>query len=155
MRSRHFRTVAFTVWLISRVFVSCFSVQSLYYNVLRHGIFFSSSIMPVGLKGLQILCRLVIVTLCLSPFGRVKDFRTAFLLGFFDAFDIIFDVFFKKGEWWRTLTQYLRNKLKKGFQFGHWVRADICQFFSSVKKWGVQIFRPFTSNRENVAVEME
>ena len=99
MRSRHFRTVACTVWLISRVFVSCFSVQSLYYNVLRHGIFFSSSIMPVGLKGLQILCRLVIVTLCLSPFGRVKDFRTAFLLGFFDAFDIIFDVFFKKGKW--------------------------------------------------------
>ena len=154
MRSRHFRTMACTVWLISRVFVSCFSIQSLYYNVPRYGIFFFSSIMPVGLKGLQILCRLVIVTLCLFPFGRVKDFRTAFLLGFFDAFDIIFDVFFKKGEWWRTLTQYLRNELKKRFLV--WtVRADICQFFSSVKKWGVQIFRPFTRNRENVAVEME
>ena len=154
MRSRHFRTMACTVWLISRVFVSCFSVQSLYYNVPRYGIFFFSSIMPVGLKGLQILCRLVIVTLCLFPFGRVKDFRTAFLLGFFDAFDIIFDVFFKKGEWWGALTQYLRNELKKRFLI--WtVRADICQFFSSVKKWGVQIFRPCTRNRENVAVEME
>lgn len=96
------KNMAITAWLLGRyiyIFLfGFFSVQSSYCSVLRLRIFFFSSIMPVGLEGLQILCRLFIVTLRFSSFGRVQDFGTAFLLGLVYAFGIIFDVFLKKGE---------------------------------------------------------